>query len=146
MTDTIVLDAAERLFADQATGALVNAAETGTRPRELWRLVEEAGFADALGEASGIVGIVDAVAILRAAGRHAAPLPLAETMLARFALAAVPLPAPAGPRGAGLASCRRRPARALGARGGAYGRRRRRQGRARRARSDGHPSCRQSRR
>jgi acyl-CoA dehydrogenase len=97
MTDTIVLDAAERLFADQATGALVNAAETGTRPRELWRLVEEAGFADALGEASGIVGIVDAVAILRAAGRHAAPLPLAETMLARFALAAVPLPAPAGP-------------------------------------------------
>jgi acyl-CoA dehydrogenase len=97
MTDTIVLDAAERLFADQATGALVNAAETGTWPRELWRLVEEAGFADALGEASGLAGIVDAVAILRAAGRHAAPLPLAETMLARFALAAASLRAPAGP-------------------------------------------------
>src|SRR6185437_3102074 len=97
MTDTIVLDVAERLFADQATGALVNAAETGTWPRELWRLVEEAGFADALGETSELGGVVDAVAILRAAGRHAAPLPLAETMLARFALAAASLPAPAGP-------------------------------------------------
>jgi hypothetical protein len=29
MTDTLVLDAADRLFADQATTALVNAAENG---------------------------------------------------------------------------------------------------------------------
>ena len=94
MTDTIVLDAADRLFADYATSALVNAAETGAWPQELWQAIEAAGFPDALGE---IAGIVDAVAILRAAGRHAVPLPLGETMLARFALVAASLAVPAGP-------------------------------------------------
>jgi acyl-CoA dehydrogenase len=94
MSDTLVLDAAERLFADQATSALVNAAEGGTWPQELWQATEGAGFADAL---ATLELLPDAVAILRAAGRHAAPLPLAETMLARFALAAAGLTAPAGP-------------------------------------------------
>ncbi len=97
MTDTLVLDAADRLFADQATPVLVNAAESGEWPRALWQVTEEAGFLDALGEGADFAGIVDAVAVLRAAGRHAVPLPLAETMLARFALAAAALPIPAGP-------------------------------------------------
>jgi acyl-CoA dehydrogenase len=94
MTDTLVLDAADRLFADHATTAVVNAAEAGTWPGELWQATEDAGFPDALAE---LGGLADAVAILRAAGRHAAPLPLPETMLARFALAAGGLKAPAGP-------------------------------------------------
>ena len=94
MTDTLVLDAADRLFADHATTAVVNAAETGTWPAALWQATEDAGFPDALAE---LGGLADAVAILRAAGRHAVPLPLPETMLARFALAAGGLKAPSGP-------------------------------------------------
>jgi acyl-CoA dehydrogenase len=94
MTDTLVLDSADRVFADHATTAVVNAAETGTWPKELWRAAEDAGFPDALAE---LGGLADAVAILRAAGRHAVPLPLPETMLARFALVAAGLKAPPGP-------------------------------------------------
>jgi acyl-CoA dehydrogenase len=93
MTDTLVLDAADRLFADLATPALVKAAENGEWPRALWQAIDEAGFPDALG---GLGDLPDAVAILRAAGRHAVPLPLAETMLARFALRAAGLTVPAG--------------------------------------------------
>ena len=94
MSDTLVLDAADRLFADHATSAIVNAAEAGAWPGELWQATEDAGFPDALAE---LGGLADAVAILRAAGRHAVPLPLPETMLARFALAAAGLKAPPGP-------------------------------------------------
>jgi acyl-CoA dehydrogenase len=94
MTDTLVLDAADRLFADHATTAIVNAAEAGAWPGELWQATEDAGFPDALAE---LGGLANAVAILRAAGRHAVPLPLPETMLARFALAAAGLKAPPGP-------------------------------------------------
>jgi acyl-CoA dehydrogenase len=94
MSDTLVLDAADRLFADQATPALVNAAENGEWPQKLWQAIDEAGFPDALGE---LGDLPDVVAILRAAGRHAVPLPLAETMLARFALRAAGLAVPAGP-------------------------------------------------
>jgi acyl-CoA dehydrogenase len=94
MTDTLVLDAADRLFADQATPALVNAAENGEWPKGLWQAIDEAGFPDALGTRADLP---DALAILRAAGRHAVPLPIAETMLARFALRAAGLAVPAGP-------------------------------------------------
>jgi acyl-CoA dehydrogenase len=94
MTDTLVLDAADRLFADQATPALVNAAENGEWPNDLWQATDEAGFPDALGE---LADLPVALAILRAAGRHAVPLPLAETMLARFALRAAGARIPTGP-------------------------------------------------
>jgi acyl-CoA dehydrogenase len=94
MTDTLVLDAADRLFADAATPALVNAAENGEWPGALWHAIDEAGFPAALG---GLADLPDALAILRAAGRHAVPLPLAETMLARFALREAGLTVPSGP-------------------------------------------------
>jgi acyl-CoA dehydrogenase len=99
MTDTLVHDAAMRLFADLATPALVNASEGGAWPSALWQAVEDAGFPDALvGQLPGDrAGLGDAVAVLRAAGRHAVPLPLAETMLGRFALHAAGLPTGAGP-------------------------------------------------
>jgi len=94
MTDTLVLDAADRLFADQASPALVNAAENGVWPKPLWQAIDEAGFPDALG---GLGDLPDALAILRAAARHAVPLPLAETMLARFVLRAAATRIPPGP-------------------------------------------------
>jgi acyl-CoA dehydrogenase len=99
MTDALVYDAAERLFADLATPDVVNAAEAGTWPTALWGAVTEAGFLDALGgEAGGSLdGLGDAVAVLRAAGRHAVPLPIAETMLARWLANRVGLAPPEGP-------------------------------------------------
>jgi alkylation response protein AidB-like acyl-CoA dehydrogenase len=60
----------------------------------LWQAVDEAGFPAALG---GLADLPDALAVLRAAGRHAVPLPLAETMLARFALTAAGARIPTGP-------------------------------------------------
>ncbi|HXP73866.1 MAG TPA: acyl-CoA dehydrogenase [Stellaceae bacterium] len=99
MTDTLVSDAAERLFADLATPDVVNAAEAGTWPAELWTAVTEAGFLDALGGTSGgaLDGLGDAVDVLRAAGRYSVPLPVAETMLARWLANRVGLAPPEGP-------------------------------------------------
>lgn len=99
MTETLVYDAAERLFADLATPDIVNAAEAGTWPAELWTAVAEAGFLDALGGASGgaLDGLGDAVDVLRATGRFAVPLPVAETMLARWLANRAGLAPPDGP-------------------------------------------------
>jgi alkylation response protein AidB-like acyl-CoA dehydrogenase len=94
MRDTILYDSALRLFGDHVAPQVLAAAETGTWPAQLWRAVEEAGYLDVL--ASGPAGMVEAVAILRAAGHHAAPIPLPETMLARWLCAASGIGAPAG--------------------------------------------------
>jgi acyl-CoA dehydrogenase len=95
MADTLVYDSAMRLFGDLATPQLLAAAAEGTWPAALWEAVEQAGYPDVLAE--GTAGMVEAAAILRAAGHHAAPIPLAETMLARFLCVAVGLALPPGP-------------------------------------------------
>jgi acyl-CoA dehydrogenase len=101
MSDRLVQESAARLFADLATPALINAAEAGTFPVEFWDAVEKAGFCDALAAAAerpgDLAGIADAAAILREAGRFAVPLPLAETMLARWLLAGAGIEPPQGP-------------------------------------------------
>jgi hypothetical protein len=94
MADTILYDSALRLFAAEVTPAVLSEAEQGVWPGALWRAVDDAGYLDALADGPGTM--VEAVTILRAAGHHAAPIPLAETMLARFLCVAVGLEAPAG--------------------------------------------------
>ena len=95
MRDTILYDSALRLFGDHVTPKVLEAAEAGEWPEALWRAVDEAGYLDVLADGTG--GMVEAVAILRAAGHHAAPIPLPETMLARFLCALSGIEAPAGP-------------------------------------------------
>src|SRR6185369_14175572 len=95
MADTILYDSAFRLFGDHATAKVLAAAEAGEWPAALWIAVEEAGYLDVLAE--GPAAMVEAATILRVAGHHAAPIPLAETMLARWLCAACGLEAPAGP-------------------------------------------------
>ncbi len=96
----LLTDSAERLFGtlcDQAVGA---AAEAGVWPEALWRAVEAAGFTEALvPEECGGSGIsaAEACGALAVAGQFAAPIPLAETMLARRFLARAGLPPIAGP-------------------------------------------------
>ncbi|HEX6843197.1 MAG TPA: acyl-CoA dehydrogenase family protein [Stellaceae bacterium] len=101
MSDTLVQDSARRLFADLVPPAVVNAAEDGSWPEGLWDAVADAGFADALVAGSekpgDLLGLPDAAAILREAGRHAAPIPLAESMVARWLLAGAGIDAPQGP-------------------------------------------------
>ncbi len=98
--DDIIIDTATRLLEDLSTPAVVNDAETGTWPAELWDALEEAGLTlawvpDDLGGAGAEVA--DGFAVLRVAGRFAAPVPLAETLLAGFVMARAGLSAPQGP-------------------------------------------------
>jgi acyl-CoA dehydrogenase len=94
MADTILYDSAMRLFGDLVTSEISAAAERGRWPDRLWQAVEEAGYPDVL--AAGAPGMVEAVTILRAAGHHAAPIPLAETMLARWLCVACGVEPPTG--------------------------------------------------
>src|SRR5271166_4560943 len=93
MADTILYDSAMRLFGDLVTPQVLAAAEMGVWPAGLWQAVEETGYSDVLAE--GPSGMVEAATILRAAGHHAAPIPLAETMLARWLCSACGTEAPA---------------------------------------------------
>src|SRR3954452_17212043 len=101
MRDTILYDGALRLFGDHVTPRLLQAAEAGEWPGALWRAVDDAGYLDVLADGTG--GMVEAVAILCAAGHHAAPIPLPETMLARWLCAASGIEMPAGPLSIALA-------------------------------------------
>ena len=93
-------EAAERLFARRCGAERVNAAERGEWPQDLWHAVEELGAAKLLvPEPRGGAGgdWQDACALLKKAGEHSVPLPLAETLLAAAALARAGMEIPAGP-------------------------------------------------
>ncbi|MGE3782581.1 MAG: acyl-CoA dehydrogenase family protein, partial [Alphaproteobacteria bacterium] len=89
------------LFGEHVTPLVLAAAETGEWPAALWRAADEAGYLDVL--AGGTDSMVEAVAILRAAGHHAAPIPLPETMLARWLCALGGIEPPTGPLSIALA-------------------------------------------
>src|SRR5436190_8672493 len=100
MTDSIIVDTATRIFADLCEPGTVNAAEEGKWPQELWDTLEASGLTltwvpDTLGGAGAEV--IDGFQVLRVAGRVAAPVPLAETLLAGWLLARAGIAAPAGP-------------------------------------------------
>jgi acyl-CoA dehydrogenase len=105
MSDTsdlrgILTDSVEGLLSDLVTREILAAAETGTWPADLWSKIEDQGLTLPLvGEAGGGVGAGwhDVYPVIRAAGRHAAPVPLAETILAAFLLDRAGLKLPEGP-------------------------------------------------
>ncbi len=95
----LMTEAASRLFADLCTKQALDAAENEF-PAKLWAEVEAAGFPSMLAdEAHGGSGVPpsDAVAVLREAGRASLPLPLGETMVARWVLSRCGQHAPEGP-------------------------------------------------
>ena len=81
MNDTLITDSARRIFADTCDKAVLDAAETGEFPNSIWQAVRENGFHLMALPNSG-VGLGDLFAVLRVAGQHALPLPLAEALLA----------------------------------------------------------------
>ncbi|HEV2300049.1 MAG TPA: acyl-CoA dehydrogenase family protein [Stellaceae bacterium] len=98
--DSIVVDTATRIFRDLCEPATINEAEAGKWPAALWEALEESGLPLAwVPEELGGAGasIADGFAVLRVAGRFAAPVPLAETLLAGRLLSAAGIAAPGGP-------------------------------------------------
>jgi acyl-CoA dehydrogenase len=96
----MVLEAADRVLAGEVTRERLAAADCGEWPQAIWDALEEAGLPLALvPEAAGGVGLplVQGMQIIRRAGYHSAPVPLAETMLAAWAWTAAGGDAPVGP-------------------------------------------------
>jgi acyl-CoA dehydrogenase len=100
MPDSIITDTATRIFQDLCEADTVNKAEKGEWPTALWDALEESGLPLAwVGDEFGGAGaeIADGFAVLRVAGRFAAPVPLAETLLAGWLLAQARIESPQGP-------------------------------------------------
>lgn len=95
----MLVEAADRLFADRIDDNAMRAARAGEWQGAAWNAIVEMGLPLALvDEAAGGFGVEagDALALVRLAGRHALPLPLAETMLANHALGRAGLPLATG--------------------------------------------------
>ena len=96
----LIGEMARRMLDDHCGPAVVDAAEQGDYPSALWTLLVDNGLTtlgidEALGGAGGTFG--DALVVLREAGRKAAPLPLAETLLAGQLLSSLEQRLPTGP-------------------------------------------------
>src|SRR5262249_32261361 len=99
--DPLLLETAERAFADTCTTGAIQAAERDGWAPAVWDAIAGIGrpwigVPENAGGAGG--SIADAVAVLGVAGRYAAPVPLAETgLLAGWLRASAGLPIGTGP-------------------------------------------------
>ncbi|NKC01599.1 MAG: hypothetical protein GKR90_24290 [Pseudomonadales bacterium] len=85
-TRQLIVDTATKMFADHVDKKMLDAAELGEFPDELWQLVVANGFHQLGSEGSG-TDEADLFAFLMVCGQFAVPLPLAETLLANIWLA-----------------------------------------------------------
>jgi len=97
--DNLVAETARRILADVADPQRVNRAKDDAWKAPAWAALEEAGLTlawvpDALGGAGA--ELADGFAVLREAGRSAAALPLAETLLAGWLLSKAGIASPKG--------------------------------------------------
>ncbi|WP_417518671.1 acyl-CoA dehydrogenase family protein [Marinobacter sp.] len=86
----LILDTAERIFADHCSSGVVNAADKGDYPNALWQALDEAGLLlvwmpEADGGVGGSMGL--GFLLIRQAARYALPVPLAESLVANWLLA-----------------------------------------------------------
>lgn len=101
----MLVESATRLFNDHVDQKMLEAAKRDGWSERLWQALEQAelprvSIPEQAGGAGGMLS--DLAAVLRVAGRFAAPAPLAETgMLAGWMLAASGLSVPRGPLAAG---------------------------------------------
>jgi acyl-CoA dehydrogenase len=96
----ILAETVTRIFSDLVSDSLLSAAEQGSWPDALWRALEDNGITLPLvPEAQGGPGGAwrDAWVVVRAAGKHTAPVPLPETIVASWLLAGAGLAVPPGP-------------------------------------------------
>ena len=113
-TGRLIEETAVRLFTAQVNREVLDAVAAGEWPRALWEAAQEAGLttaaaaAVAAGAGAGTDEdwvLADIYALLRTAGRHSLPLPLAESLLATQMLAesGVELPSASSVTGLALA-------------------------------------------
>ena len=98
-SDNIVVETAEKIFADLADPQAINNDKKGAWRAPLWQAMSEAGLPLAwVPEDCGGSGasLADGFALLNASGRFAVALPLAETMLAGWLLAQAKVASPDG--------------------------------------------------
>ncbi|MEZ5816891.1 MAG: acyl-CoA dehydrogenase family protein [Hyphomicrobiaceae bacterium] len=98
-SDSIVAETAARIFADLADPQTINAAKDEAWKAPLWKALEENGLslawvADDLGGAGAELS--DGFEVISVAGRYAAPVPIAETLLAGWLLAQARIASPEG--------------------------------------------------
>jgi acyl-CoA dehydrogenase len=99
VSEPIVAETAARIFADLADPQAVNRARDDGWKKALWRALSDAGLTLAwVPEQNGGAGaeLADGFAVLGVAGRYAAAVPLAETLLAGWLLSRAGLSAPDG--------------------------------------------------
>ena len=80
-TSQLIIDTAEKIFTDHCDKSLWDATEQGVFPSDLWQQLVENGFHQ-LGSANSGTETKDLFAFLKVCGRYAAPLPVAEILLA----------------------------------------------------------------
>jgi len=98
--DPVLYDSFDRLLSDISTPQVVRDIEAGGSSQELWQQIIQSGFADAMiSEQSGGAGLEmgDAFSLFFLCGRHALPVPLAQTMVARSLCALNGIAIPDGP-------------------------------------------------
>jgi acyl-CoA dehydrogenase len=81
VSDWLLIDGVQRLLADTCTHEAVQAAEAEGWSASIWDALAAGGYTDLAG-----LELDDASAVLRVAGEHAAPVPLAEAALAGWLL------------------------------------------------------------
>lgn len=99
MENNELLEPFSRMLEDLMPLETVRAVESGASPTDAWNVIEESGFLDALvPEAAGGAGLPLALVgpLLQTIGYYAVPLPLGETMLARWLIADAGLACPSG--------------------------------------------------
>ena len=89
--EALIAQTAERIFADHVDKALLDRAEApaGVFPDALWHTVQDAGL-HLVGRPDSGTELGDLFGLLKVAGRHALPLPLAEVLVANAVLPEIP--------------------------------------------------------
>ena len=96
-TVRLVEKTADDIFAAESARARA-ALASGAWPERLWQAFADTGLAQAaLPEEAGSAGLAAGLAVLRAAGRHAAPLPVAESIVGTLLCHLSGIEAPSGP-------------------------------------------------
>lgn len=100
MTREELLDPFNRLLEERCSATAVRAIEAEGPAETLWNEIAASGYLDALvGEEAGGAGLAlgDITPLLMALGRHAVPLPVGDTMIARALLSRHGITPPDGP-------------------------------------------------
>jgi len=99
--ESMIADMAGRMFSEQVTQQTRSRAAQGEWQAALWQSIEEAGLPLAMvSEEAGGFGVAtdEALSIVRIAGAHGVPVPLAETIMANWLAAQAGLPVSTEPQ------------------------------------------------